>query len=140
MHDEAVSGGSVILLSLICYLCVCPGEERKQMSRQVNLQKSSELRRQHLRKELQRELRYDRYTCSETEKPKTLSNTEFLFSMCLQSVSSSPSLVTSSHSLLQWCQEVTQGHKGVKITNFSTSWRNGYAFCAILHHFHPEAM
>ncbi|CAJ1086494.1 uncharacterized protein ehbp1l1a isoform X1 [Xyrichtys novacula] len=55
-----------------------------------------------------------------------------------ENVSASPSLVTSSHSLLQWCQEVTQGHKGVKITNFSTSWRNGYAFCAILHHFHPE--
>ncbi|KAM6960311.1 EH domain-binding protein 1-like protein 1 [Tautogolabrus adspersus] len=53
-------------------------------------------------------------------------------------LSASPSLVTSSHSLLQWCQEVTQGHKGVKINNFSTSWRNGFAFCAILHHFHPE--
>ncbi|XP_040887350.1 uncharacterized protein ehbp1l1a isoform X2 [Toxotes jaculatrix] len=50
----------------------------------------------------------------------------------------SPSLVTSSKSLLEWCQEVTQGYKGVKITNFSTSWRNGLAFCAILHHFHPE--
>uniref|UniRef100_A0A3B3UQ37 EH domain-binding protein 1-like protein 1 n=1 Tax=Poecilia latipinna TaxID=48699 RepID=A0A3B3UQ37_9TELE len=48
-----------------------------------------------------------------------------------------PSLVTSSRSLLEWCQDVTQGHKGVKITNFSTSWRNGLAFCAILHHFHP---
>ncbi|KAM9425489.1 EH domain-binding protein 1 isoform 2-T2 [Pholidichthys leucotaenia] len=47
-------------------------------------------------------------------------------------------LVTSSQSLLKWCQEVSQGHKGVKITNFSTSWRNGLAFCAILHHFHPE--
>ncbi|XP_034532992.1 EH domain-binding protein 1-like protein 1 isoform X3 [Notolabrus celidotus] len=55
-----------------------------------------------------------------------------------ESSSPSPSLVTSSHSLLQWCQEVTQGHKGVRITNFSTSWRNGYAFCAILHHFYPE--
>ncbi|XP_027894310.1 uncharacterized protein ehbp1l1a isoform X5 [Xiphophorus couchianus] len=51
---------------------------------------------------------------------------------------SSPSLVTSSRSLLEWCQDVTQCHKGVKITNFSTSWRNGLAFCAILHHFHPE--
>ncbi|XP_032438222.1 uncharacterized protein ehbp1l1a isoform X2 [Xiphophorus hellerii] len=50
----------------------------------------------------------------------------------------SPSLVTSSRSLLEWCQDVTQGHKGVKITNFSTSWRNGLAFCAILHHFHSE--
>ncbi|XP_062371848.1 titin homolog isoform X2 [Sardina pilchardus] len=49
-----------------------------------------------------------------------------------------PNLVTSSQSLLQWCQEVTQDHKGVKITNFSTSWRNGLAFCAILHHFQPD--
>ncbi|XP_029382767.1 uncharacterized protein LOC115059247 isoform X11 [Echeneis naucrates] len=49
-----------------------------------------------------------------------------------------PTLVTSSQSLLEWCQEITQSHKGVKITNFTTSWRNGLAFCAILHHFHPE--
>ncbi|XP_031733545.1 mucin-17 isoform X12 [Anarrhichthys ocellatus] len=52
--------------------------------------------------------------------------------------SPTPSLVTSSQSLLDWCQDVTQGHKGLKITNFSTSWRNGLAFCAILHHFQPE--
>uniref|UniRef100_A0A1A8Q9T7 EH domain binding protein 1-like 1 n=1 Tax=Nothobranchius rachovii TaxID=451742 RepID=A0A1A8Q9T7_9TELE len=50
----------------------------------------------------------------------------------------SPTLVSSSQSLLEWCQEVTLGHKGLKITNFSTSWRNGLAFCAILHYFHPE--
>ncbi|XP_016383834.1 uncharacterized protein ehbp1l1b isoform X4 [Sinocyclocheilus rhinocerous] len=50
----------------------------------------------------------------------------------------SPGLVTSSQSLLEWCQEITKNYKGVKITNFSTSWRNGLAFCAILHHFHPE--
>ncbi|XP_037333990.2 EH domain-binding protein 1-like protein 1 isoform X12 [Pungitius pungitius] len=55
-----------------------------------------------------------------------------------EGVSPTPSLVTSSQSLLDWCQEVTQGHKGLKITNFSTSWRNGLAFCAILHHFQPE--
>uniref|UniRef100_A0A8C8FLB7 EH domain-binding protein 1-like protein 1 n=1 Tax=Oncorhynchus tshawytscha TaxID=74940 RepID=A0A8C8FLB7_ONCTS len=49
-----------------------------------------------------------------------------------------PGLVTSSQSLLEWCQEATKEHKGVKITNFSTSWRNGLAFCALLHHFHPD--
>uniref|UniRef100_A0A672QH02 EH domain binding protein 1-like 1b n=1 Tax=Sinocyclocheilus grahami TaxID=75366 RepID=A0A672QH02_SINGR len=49
----------------------------------------------------------------------------------------SPGLVTSSQSLLEWCQEIARNYKGVKITNFSTSWRNGLAFCAILHHFHP---
>lgn len=49
-------------------------------------------------------------------------------------------LVTSSQSLLQWCQGITNSYPGVKVTNFSTSWRNGLAFCAILHHFHPEKM
>ncbi|XP_026183515.1 EH domain-binding protein 1-like protein 1 isoform X2 [Mastacembelus armatus] len=47
-------------------------------------------------------------------------------------------LVNSSQSLLQWCQNITSRYKGVKVTNFSTSWRNGLAFCAILHHFHPD--
>ncbi|XP_045896720.1 EH domain-binding protein 1-like isoform X2 [Micropterus dolomieu] len=47
-------------------------------------------------------------------------------------------LVNSSQSLLQWCQDITKGYQGVKVTNFSTSWRNGLAFCAILHHFHPD--
>ncbi|XP_036403532.1 uncharacterized protein LOC118790651 isoform X3 [Megalops cyprinoides] len=51
---------------------------------------------------------------------------------------STPDLVSSSQSLLEWCQEVTKDHKGVKITNFTTSWRNGLAFCAILHHFCPD--
>lgn len=60
--------------------------------------------------------------------------------MSLSLSQSTSSLVQSSLSLLEWCQEVTQGHKGVRITNFSTSWRNGLAFCAILHHFYPEKM
>ncbi|XP_070773729.1 EH domain-binding protein 1-like protein 1 [Enoplosus armatus] len=47
-------------------------------------------------------------------------------------------LVNSSQSLLQWCKDITSGYQGVKVTNFSTSWRNGLAFCAILHHFHPD--
>ncbi|KAM3824588.1 EH domain-binding protein 1-like protein 1 isoform 7-T7 [Vipera latastei] len=51
---------------------------------------------------------------------------------------SSPTLVSSSQDLLQWCQEVTAGYRGVRVTNFTTSWRNGLALCAILHHFHPE--
>uniref|UniRef100_A0A8C5E6Y6 EH domain binding protein 1 like 1 n=1 Tax=Gouania willdenowi TaxID=441366 RepID=A0A8C5E6Y6_GOUWI len=49
-------------------------------------------------------------------------------------------LVNSTQSLLQWCQSITDSYSGVKVTNFSTSWRNGLAFCAILHHFHPDKM
>ncbi|MCI4382364.1 hypothetical protein PGIGA_G00014030 [Pangasianodon gigas] len=46
----------------------------------------------------------------------------------------------ASQSLLVWCREVTKNYRGVKITNFTTSWRNGLAFCALLHHFRPDLL
>lgn len=47
-------------------------------------------------------------------------------------------LPNASQSLLAWCREVTKSYRGVKITNFTTSWRNGLAFCAILNYFRPD--
>ncbi|XP_059504275.1 EH domain-binding protein 1 isoform X2 [Stegostoma tigrinum] len=44
----------------------------------------------------------------------------------------------ATQSLLAWCKEVTKNYRGVKITNFTTSWRNGLAFCAILNHFRSD--
>ena len=37
---------------------------------------------------------------------------------------------STSDNLLDWCKEVTAGYAGVKVTNMTTSWRNGMAFCA----------
>lgn len=36
------------------------------------------------------------------------------------------------------CKQVTAGYHGVKVTNMTTSWRNGMAFCAVIHHFRPD--
>ncbi|XP_065647613.1 EH domain-binding protein 1 isoform X4 [Hydra vulgaris] len=40
--------------------------------------------------------------------------------------------------LLKWSQQVTANYKDVHVTDMTTSWQNGLAFCAILHHYHPE--
>ena len=29
--------------------------------------------------------------------------------------------------------------QNVRIDNFSSSWNDGMAFCALIHHYHPEA-
>ncbi|XP_014240341.1 MICAL-like protein 1 isoform X2 [Cimex lectularius] len=40
--------------------------------------------------------------------------------------------------LEMWCKRVTQGYPGVKVENMTTSWRDGMAFCAMIHHFRPD--
>ncbi|KAK5640350.1 hypothetical protein RI129_011161 [Pyrocoelia pectoralis] len=47
-------------------------------------------------------------------------------------------LTTPGQDLLEWCKEMTKNYSGVKVTNLTTSWRNGIAFCALIHHFKPE--
>lgn len=42
------------------------------------------------------------------------------------------------NSLLRWCQCRTQGYKNIEITNFSSCWVDGLAFCAIYHSYLPS--
>ncbi|KAK0096543.1 hypothetical protein PV326_005199 [Microctonus aethiopoides] len=46
--------------------------------------------------------------------------------------------ITPGQDLLEWCKDVTRNYSGVKVTNLTTSWRNGMAFCSIIHHFRPD--
>ncbi|KAH9503916.1 hypothetical protein Btru_064137 [Bulinus truncatus] len=59
-----------------------------------------------------------------TDKPKT-------------NLARSPSAIKQV--LLDWTKAMTRGYPGVEITNFSSSWNNGLAFCALIHHFFPNA-
>ncbi|XP_054250243.1 smoothelin-like protein 2 [Indicator indicator] len=41
--------------------------------------------------------------------------------------------------LLDWCRSKTLGYKHIDLQNFSSSWNDGMAFCALVHSFFPEA-
>ncbi|XP_035381947.1 smoothelin isoform X2 [Electrophorus electricus] len=41
--------------------------------------------------------------------------------------------------LLDWCRAKTRDYENVDIQNFSSSWSDGMAFCALVHNFFPEA-
>ncbi|CAL8317208.1 unnamed protein product [Merluccius merluccius] len=42
------------------------------------------------------------------------------------------------NALLRWCQTRTQGYQNIEITNFSSSWEDGLAFCAVYHTYLPS--
>lgn len=40
---------------------------------------------------------------------------------------------------MRWCRKMTEEYENVSINNFSSSWSNGLAFCALIHHFMPDS-
>ncbi|KAF7667593.1 hypothetical protein LDENG_00053380 [Lucifuga dentata] len=41
--------------------------------------------------------------------------------------------------ILHWCRNKTRNYEGIDIENFSSSWCDGMAFCALIHRFFPDA-
>ncbi|KAL0964650.1 hypothetical protein UPYG_G00327030 [Umbra pygmaea] len=46
--------------------------------------------------------------------------------------------MTAKERLLMWSQQMTEGYVGVRCDNFSTSWRDGRLFNAIIHKYRPD--
>lgn len=40
--------------------------------------------------------------------------------------------------LLQWAQNRTQGYKGVNVKDYTKSWADGLAYCALLASYRPD--
>ncbi|TNN62594.1 Smoothelin [Liparis tanakae] len=50
-----------------------------------------------------------------------------------------PNASSIKQMLLDWCRAKTRSYEHVDIQNFSSSWSNGMAFCALVHNFFPES-
>ncbi|CAB1332843.1 unnamed protein product [Coregonus sp. 'balchen'] len=54
-------------------------------------------------------------------------------------VIAAPNMKNVKQMLLDWCRAKTEPYEGVEIRNFSSSWSDGIAFCALVHRFFPDA-
>ncbi|CAL8277696.1 unnamed protein product [Merluccius merluccius] len=81
--------------------------------------------------------------CSYTSQcvpPKPLCSYESVADSSAKSpTATAPNTKNVKQMLLDWCRAKTEPYEGVNIKNFSSSWSDGIAFCALVHRFFPDS-
>jgi len=48
--------------------------------------------------------------------------------------------LSNTDMLLEWAKSVTRDYEEVNLTNWTRSWWDGMAYCAIIHYYYPDQM
>ncbi|KAM9446209.1 smoothelin isoform 8-T8 [Clarias gariepinus] len=118
--DTSRSGGSLAALERR------QAERKKEIMRAQTMPKSSA---SQARKAMMEKLDKDGVGSSPVAQVKVQRSTSF----------GVPNANSIKQMLLDWCRAKTRDYDNVEIQNFSSSWSDGMAFCALVHNFFPDA-